>query len=201
MSTPNAPSAAKYPASQQGRTPSQIPGATPSQLAGATPPVSTPFSNSAHAAFSPRGGPRTSPQQFKKSPAVSLLGQLPHNLAFDSPSTAAALGLSGAANMSTHEAMEGFQDMRPITRDDDKLKRLEAILEILSVRPAPSLQKQAVLIRAEEERLRERGRLGAASPAIRIRMPLRRRYGTGRPKGTDAHHRRIEHFNRDHHGQ
>jgi hypothetical protein len=68
---------------------------------------------------------------------VSLLGQLPHNLAFDSPSTAAALGLGGPANMSTHEAMEGFQDMRSITRDDDKLQRLEAILDILGVSLPP----------------------------------------------------------------
>ncbi|KAI6781679.1 uncharacterized protein J7T54_003945 [Emericellopsis cladophorae] len=150
MSTPNAPNAAKHPASQQARTPSQVPGATPSQLAGATPPVSTPFSNSAHAAFSPRGGPnKTSPQQFKKSPAVSLLGQLPHNLAFDSPSTAAALGLGGPANMPTHEAMEGFQDMRSITRDDDKLNRLEAILEVLG-------KKKGFVSEAGLERLAQR---------------------------------------------
>lgn len=123
MSTPTP----KHPASQQGRT--------PSQLTGATPPVSTPFSNAAaQAAFSPRG-PRSSPQQFKKSPATSMLGQLPNGaLSFDSPSTAAALGLAGPTDMHPdNDPVDEFRDMRPITRDDDKLKRLETILEILDV--------------------------------------------------------------------
>ena len=108
MSTPN-----KHPASQQGRT--------PSQLTGATPPVSTPFSNAAQAAFSPRG-PRSSPQQFKKSPATSMLGQLSNGaLNFDSPSTAAALGLAGPTDMPTdNDPVDELRDMRPITRDDYK---------------------------------------------------------------------------------
>ena len=126
MSTPTP---MKHPASQQGRTPSQLPGATPSQLTGATPPVSTPFSNAAQTAFSPRN-PRSSPQQVKKSPATSLLGQLP--MSFDSPATAAALGL-GDPSLLGGDHVEDLHDLRPITRDDDKLKKLETILDILSV--------------------------------------------------------------------
>lgn len=124
MSTPT-PN--KHPASQQGRT--------PSQFTGATPPVSTPFSNAAQAAFSPRG-PRSSPQQVKKSPATSmLLGQLPNSaLSFDSPSTATALGLVVPTDMSTvNDPVDELRDMRPIVREDDKLRRLETILEILNV--------------------------------------------------------------------
>lgn len=72
---------------QQGRTPSVFPAATP--------PVSTPFSH-AHVAFSPRG-PKSSPQQFKKSPATSatLMGHTNAPLNFDSPSAAAAMGALG----------------------------------------------------------------------------------------------------------
>lgn len=64
-----------------------------------------------------------------------MLGQLSNGaLSFDSPSTAAALGLAGTADISAdHDPVDELRDMRPITRDDDKLKRLEAILEILNV--------------------------------------------------------------------
>jgi hypothetical protein len=110
----------KHAASQQGRT--------PSQLAAATPPVSTPFSSTAaQAAFSPRGA-RSSPQQVKKSPAT-MMGQLSGGpINFDSPSTAAALGISGGLDLGLDNVGLGT-----IATEDDKLKRLEAILEILNV--------------------------------------------------------------------
>src|SRR4051794_26938973 len=82
------PTPLKHSASQQGRTPSQ-------QGAVATPPVSTPFSAShATAAFSPH---RSSPQQFKKSPANSatLMGSVNAPINFASPSAAAAMGAVG----------------------------------------------------------------------------------------------------------
>ncbi|OLN85897.1 hypothetical protein CCHL11_05408 [Colletotrichum chlorophyti] len=124
------PTQMKHAASQQGRT--------PSQLTAATPPVSTPFSASqAHAAFSPRG-PRSSPQQFKKSPATSttLMGH-PANgaLNFDSPSAAAAmgaLGISGGLDMGLdHVGVGGFSGLGGIGSEDDKIKRLDAVIEIL----------------------------------------------------------------------
>ncbi|WYZ41605.1 hypothetical protein EsH8_V_000500 [Colletotrichum jinshuiense] len=124
------PTQMKHAASQQGRTPSQI--------TAATPPVSTPFSASqAHAAFSPRG-PRSSPQQFKKSPATSttLMGH-PANgaLNFDSPSAAAAmgaLGISGGLDMGLdHVGVGGFGNLGGLGSEDDKIKRLDAVIEIL----------------------------------------------------------------------
>lgn len=117
--------------SQQGRT--------PSQLAAATPPVSTPFSNPAHAAFSPRG-PRSSPQQVKKSPATStLLGHQANGaLNFDSPSTAAAmgaLGIGGSFDIGLDNVGVGGLDGLNVgfTSEDDKLKRLDYILNLLNV--------------------------------------------------------------------
>ncbi|KAF9882043.1 hypothetical protein CkaCkLH20_00079 [Colletotrichum karsti] len=122
------PTQMKHAASQQGRT--------PSQLAAATPPVSTPFSQ-AHAAFSPRG-PRSSPQQFKKSPATSstLMGH-PANgaLNFDSPSAAAAmgaLGISGGLDIGLdHVGVGAFGGLGALGSEDDKIKRLDAVIEIL----------------------------------------------------------------------
>ncbi|CAM1500701.1 Fc.00g098630.m01.CDS01 [Cosmosporella sp. VM-42] len=150
------PTPMKHAASQQGRTPSQQ-GRTPSQLAAATPPVSTPFSNPAHAVFSPRG-PRSSPQQFKKSPATSAtlnVGQ-PHSngpLNFDSPSTAAAMGALGIGNgldMSLdHVGVGGLGALGALASEDDKLKRLEAILEILN-------KKKGLVSEAGLERLAQR---------------------------------------------
>ncbi|OHE91197.1 hypothetical protein CORC01_13508 [Colletotrichum orchidophilum] len=124
------PTQMKHAASQQGRT--------PSQLTAATPPVSTPFSASqAHIAFSPRG-PKSSPQQFKKSPATSttLMGH-PANgaLNFDSPSAAAAmgaLGISGGLDMGLdHAGIAGFGGLGALGSEDDKLKRFDAVIEIL----------------------------------------------------------------------
>jgi hypothetical protein len=130
------------PSQQQGRTPSQQ-GRTPSQLTAATPPVSTPFSNAAHTAFSPHG-PRSSPQQFKKSPAtnMSMMAQA-HNapMNFDSPSTAAAmgqLGLGGGLDMGL-DGVGGLGGLGHLVGEDDKIKRLETILDILNVRMATSL--------------------------------------------------------------
>lgn len=56
-------------------------------------------------------------------------------MAFDSPSTAAVLGLGGPTDMAA-DHVDDLRDMRPITRDDDKLKRLETILDILNVSSA-----------------------------------------------------------------
>ncbi|CAI4215143.1 unnamed protein product [Parascedosporium putredinis] len=85
------PTPGKTAASQQGRTP---------QVA-ASPPVSTPFSLSGvQGVFSPRG-PRSSPQQVKRSPATTAtLAGHPSTgpLNFDSPSAAAAMGSLGMGN-------------------------------------------------------------------------------------------------------
>jgi hypothetical protein len=122
------PTAMKHVASQQGRT--------PSQLAVATPPVSTPFSNPAHAVFSPRG-PRSSPQQFKKSPASTLMAAQASNapLNFDSPSTAAAMGALGIGtglDIGLDNVGVGLGNLGALA-EDDKLKRLETIIEVLNV--------------------------------------------------------------------
>ncbi|KAF5018187.1 hypothetical protein F66182_9844 [Fusarium sp. NRRL 66182] len=145
MATPTtvkhaAPASASASTSQQGRT--------PSQLAAATPPVSTPFSNPAHVVFSPRG-PRSSPQQFKKSPATSTLLAQPSNapLNFDSPSTAAAMG-DLAMDMSLDNPL-GPPPPPPPGSEEDKLKRLEAIIDILN-------QKKGLVSEAGLERLAQR---------------------------------------------
>ncbi|KAK0384925.1 hypothetical protein NLU13_7404 [Sarocladium strictum] len=142
------------PSQQQGRTPSQQ-GRTPSQMAAATPPVSTPFSNAAHTAFSPNG-PRSSPQQFKKSPATNM-GMMAHAhnapMNFDSPSTAAAmgqLGLGGGLDMGL-DAVGALGGLGSLTGEDDKLKRLETILDILN-------KKKGLVSEAGLERLA--GRVG-----------------------------------------
>jgi hypothetical protein len=123
------PTPMKHAASQQGRT--------PSQFAAATPPVSTPFSQ-AQAAFSPKG-PKSSPQQFKKSPATTatLMGH-PANgpLNFDSPSAAAAmgaLGISGGLDIGLDNVSVGLGALASLGSEDERLKRLDAVLEILNV--------------------------------------------------------------------
>ncbi|KJZ79592.1 hypothetical protein HIM_01061 [Hirsutella minnesotensis 3608] len=141
------PTPMKHAPSQQGRT--------PSQLAAATPPVSTPFSNPAHVAFSPRG-PKSSPQQVKKSPATSgMLGQSSMGaFNFDSPSTAAAmgaLGLGGSFDMGLDNvAVGGLEGLTAaLAGEDDKLKRLDAILKLLS-------EKKGLVSDAGLERLAQR---------------------------------------------
>ncbi|SPJ81700.1 uncharacterized protein FTOL_09105 [Fusarium torulosum] len=138
------PTAMKH-ASQQGRT--------PSQLAAATPPVSTPFSNPAHAVFSPRG-PRSSPQQFKKSPAASMMAHASNApLNFDSPSTAAAMGalaISGALDMNLDNVgVGGLGTLGALASEDDKLKRLETIIATLN-------RKKGLVSEAGLERLAQR---------------------------------------------
>ncbi|KND89751.1 hypothetical protein TOPH_05641 [Tolypocladium ophioglossoides CBS 100239] len=144
MSTPTP---MKHAPSQQGRT--------PSQLAAATPPVSTPFSNPAHAAFSPHG-PKSSPQQVKKSPATStLMGQ--HAMGafnFDSPSTAAAmgaLGIGGSFDIGLDNVAVGGLDALGVALagEDDKLKRLETILKLFS-------EKKGLVSEAGLDRLAQR---------------------------------------------
>jgi hypothetical protein len=146
----------KHAPSQQGRTPSGQgqQGRTPSQLAVATPPVSTPFSNAAQAAFSPRGQ-RSSPQQYKKSPATSgLMGQSSMaSFNFDSPSTAAAMGALGIGS-GFDMSLEGVGGLDTLSAafasEDEKLRRLETILKILNVSRVflfwlMSLQKLTIL--------------------------------------------------------
>ncbi len=128
----------KHVPSQQGRTP-----------AAATPPVSTPFSQ-VHAAFSPRG-PRSSPQNMKKSPANSatLMGHSISNsgmalgggpgsvpaMNYDSPAAAAmgALGLvlGGLDNIS----VGGLSQLGSLGRadEDERARRLQKVLEMLKV--------------------------------------------------------------------
>ena len=82
------PTPGKTAPSQQGRTPQPL---------AASPPVSTPFSLTGAQVFSPHG-PRSSPQQVKKSPANSatLAGHASAApLNFDSPTAAAAMGSLG----------------------------------------------------------------------------------------------------------
>ncbi|CAK7198518.1 hypothetical protein SEUCBS139899_001180 [Sporothrix eucalyptigena] len=133
------PTAMKLAPSQQGRTP-----------AADTPPVSTPFSSQhQHTAFSPLG-PRSSPQNVKKSPANSatLMGLsasssgIPGGSAgpgsnpavnYDSPAAAAmgALGmdLSGLDTVSVgglaHLGVLGRND------DDERARRLQTVLHLL----------------------------------------------------------------------
>ncbi|KAG5919388.1 hypothetical protein E4U42_006532 [Claviceps africana] len=141
------PTPMKHASSQQGRT--------PSQFAAATPPVSTPFSNAAQAVFTPRG-PRSSPQQVKKSPATSNFmshsGMAAFN--FDSPSTAAAMGALGmGASFDIGLDNVGVTGLDAIgaalANEDDKLKRLDAIIDILST-------KKGLVSEASLERLAQR---------------------------------------------
>ncbi|EFX03186.1 hypothetical protein CMQ_3115 [Grosmannia clavigera kw1407] len=144
------PTAMKHAPSQQGRTPSQSHGAA------ATPPVSTPFSTShAHAAFSPLG-PRSSPQQFKKSPgnSATLMGHSASStgipggaggggggssvpVTYDSPAAAAmgALGINGGLDLGAldHVSVSGLGGLGSIGRSDEeeREKRLQTVLTIL----------------------------------------------------------------------
>ncbi|KAI0206162.1 mediator of RNA polymerase II transcription subunit 1-domain-containing protein [Astrocystis sublimbata] len=128
MSTPMRPGL-----SQQGRTP-QFPATalTPTP----TPQASTPFSTTqAAAALSPHG-PRSSPQQFKKSPAAGVLasgitpgqtGNAPLN--FDSPSAAAALGGLGLDIQFDNISMGGLLNGAARSDQDDRKKRMDAVIQ------------------------------------------------------------------------
>lgn len=121
--------------SQQGKTPSQS-----QHGAAATPPVSTPFSTSmaGHAALTPHG-PRSSPQQFKKSPAnsVALMAHpASSGVNFDSPSAVAALGALGMGgldmNLDGVGALGGLGNLGR-SDEDERTRRLQAVIDILSV--------------------------------------------------------------------
>ncbi|KAM7196530.1 Mediator of RNA polymerase II transcription subunit 1 domain containing protein [Naviculisporaceae sp. PSN 640] len=121
------PAAMKHALSQQGRTPAQS-----QHGAAATPPVSTPFS-AAHAAFSPHG-PRSSPQQVKKSPATSVTLGRSSNTAvnFDSPSAAAMFGaLQAGSEMDL--GIQGLGGLGSLARstEDERAKRLDEVIDIL----------------------------------------------------------------------
>ncbi|KAJ6784290.1 hypothetical protein PWT90_06420 [Aphanocladium album] len=152
MSTPT-PAAMKHAPSQQGRTPSGQQGRTPSHFPAATPPVSTPFSNAAQAAFSPRGQ-RSSPQHFKKSPAtMGMTGQSAmSSLNFDSPSTAAAMGALGIGT-GFDIGLEGVGGLDGVgaayASEDEKLRRLEIIIKMLN-------EKKGMVSEAGLERLAQR---------------------------------------------
>ncbi|KAI1142528.1 mediator of RNA polymerase II transcription subunit 1-domain-containing protein [Hypoxylon sp. FL0543] len=122
MSTPM-----RHGPSQQGRTPSQHPAAAP------TPQASTPFSNpQTGIALSPHG-PRSSPQQFKKSPATgTMIGPNSSGTAnFDSPSAAAAYNTLGMAindlNLD-NISVGGLVAAAGRTDEEDRKKRMEAVI-------------------------------------------------------------------------
>ncbi|KAI1081058.1 mediator of RNA polymerase II transcription subunit 1-domain-containing protein [Whalleya microplaca] len=125
MSTPM-----RHGLSQQGRTPSGHPAAAP------TPQASTPFSNSQAVAFSPHG-PRSSPQQFKKSPATATsatMGNHPSNppVNFDSPSAAAALGALGINDLNLDNiSVGGLVAHAGRTDEEDRKKRMEDVIDAL----------------------------------------------------------------------
>ncbi|TLD27253.1 hypothetical protein PspLS_05068 [Pyricularia sp. CBS 133598] len=133
------PTPMKHAPSQQGRTP----GASAQQYgAVGTPPVSTPFSMTQgphSAAFSPHG-PKSSPSHFKRSPANTNtlmghtgVGGAPVN--FDSPSAAAALGalgIGGGLDLGLDNIGAGGLGDLGRTEDDDRLKKLQEILAMLS---------------------------------------------------------------------
>ncbi|KAI1207308.1 mediator of RNA polymerase II transcription subunit 1-domain-containing protein [Annulohypoxylon truncatum] len=127
MSTPM-----RHGPSQQGRTPSQHPVAAP------TPQASTPFSNpQTAAAFSPHG-PRSSPQQFKKSPATgTMIGTNTSATAnFDSPSVTAAYNTLGI-NMNINDlnldsiSVGGLVAATRQSDEEDRKKRMEAVIAAL----------------------------------------------------------------------
>ncbi|KAK3307935.1 mediator of RNA polymerase II transcription subunit 1-domain-containing protein [Chaetomium strumarium] len=118
MSTP------KNSLSQQGKTPSQ-----PHHGAAATPQVSTPFSM-AQAALSPHG-PRSSPQQVKKSPAAMTsvtMGRsnssIPVN--FESPSAAAALEMGSGLDVNLRNLVQLGR-----ANEDERARRLDAVIAVL----------------------------------------------------------------------
>ncbi|KAI0015152.1 mediator of RNA polymerase II transcription subunit 1-domain-containing protein [Xylariomycetidae sp. FL0641] len=140
MSTPM-----RHGPSQQGRTPSQHPGATPQ--------ASTPFSAAGANAFSPHG-PRSSPQQFKKSPAAgtsvtmgassgqpstSAGGNNAHSapVNFNSPSAAAALGALGYDNLNLgHLGNLSVEGLLPgagrANDEEERRRRLDGVLADLN---------------------------------------------------------------------
>lgn len=126
------PQSMKPAPSQQGKTPQQsYHGATGTPGASA----STPYSN-LHA-FSPHG-PRSSPQQIKKSPATtgtlmgsnSQAGPAPMN--FDSPSSAAFMA-SFDASLVDNMGITSMGMPRP-SGDEERQKRLHDVIQILRVR-------------------------------------------------------------------
>ncbi|KAF2964755.1 hypothetical protein GQX73_g8832 [Xylaria multiplex] len=127
MSTPM-----RHGPSQQGRTPSQHPTTAP------TPQASTPFSTTqAAAALSPHG-PRSSPQQLKKSPATGglpsgIMSSQPGNppLNFDSPSAAAALGGLGLDINLDSISVGGLVGSGNRSDEDDRKKRMDAVIAAL----------------------------------------------------------------------
>ncbi|KAI0005237.1 mediator of RNA polymerase II transcription subunit 1-domain-containing protein [Xylariaceae sp. FL0662B] len=126
MSTPM-----RHGPSQQGRTPSQHPAAAP------TPQASTPFSNpQTMAAFSPHG-PRSSPQQFKKSPATATSATMANHSSnppvnFDSPSAAAALGALGINDLNLDNiSVGGLVGHAGRTDEEDRKKRMEDVTDVL----------------------------------------------------------------------
>ncbi|KAI0479682.1 mediator of RNA polymerase II transcription subunit 1-domain-containing protein [Xylaria cf. heliscus] len=129
MSTPM-----RHGPSQQGRTPSQHPAAAPTP----TPQASTPFSTTqAAAALSPHG-PRSSPQQLKKSPATGalpsgMINSQPGNppLNFDSPSAAAALGGLGLDLQFDNISVGGLVGGAGRSDEDDRKKRMDAVIQAL----------------------------------------------------------------------
>ncbi|KAI0164304.1 mediator of RNA polymerase II transcription subunit 1-domain-containing protein [Hypoxylon sp. FL1284] len=126
MSTPM-----RHGPSQQGRTPSQHTAAAP------TPQASTPFSNPQTVpAFSPHG-PKSSPQQFKKSPAagtsaIMMGGNAAAN--FDSPSAAAAystLGITINDLNLDNISVGGLVAAAGRTDEEDRNKRMDAVIAAL----------------------------------------------------------------------
>lgn len=126
------PTPGKTGPSQQGRTPQPL---------AASPPVSTPFSLTGAQAFSPHG-PRSSPQQVRKSPANSatLAGHASAApLNFDSPTAAAAmgsLGISGGLDLGLENVGVGGlggYGLGVMGGEDERLKRLDAVIGVLSV--------------------------------------------------------------------
>ncbi|EAQ85770.1 hypothetical protein CHGG_07023 [Chaetomium globosum CBS 148.51] len=115
MSTPTP---GKHPLSQ-GKTPSQ-----PQPGAAATPSVSTPFS--AAAAFSPHG-PRSSPQQFKKSPTATL-GRSTGPVNYDSPSAAAALGILDISSLGLD--LQNLGNLGKAS-EDERARRLDSVIAVL----------------------------------------------------------------------
>lgn len=123
--------------SQQGRTntPSQHPATAP------TPQASTPFSTSqAAVALSPHGL-RSSPQQFKRSPATGtlqsgILSGQPVNapLNFDSPSAAAALGGLGLDLNLDNISVGGLVGSVNRSDEDERRKRMDTVVAALWVR-------------------------------------------------------------------
>lgn len=162
----------KHAASQQGKT--------PSQLAAATPPVSTPFSQT-QPAFSPRG-PRSSPQQFKKSPAATSttikgdLGSVP--LTFDSPSAAAAmgaLGMGGGLDIGLDNVAVGTAGLSlgGVSLEEEMVKTLDSCIAILDVGVARNIGLGAMLTTTETQRSCQRNRTRAVSRAHGLELSSR----------------------------